>query len=175
MIGRRLRLVTGWSLLVGAFGVGIDAWASSWGLAPAYLGTILGLACFVFVVGKVVGFWPAILTGLGVASTLLFWGTYPENAVFGSIGALLIGLAVLYLPGWGRWASPLWIAAGTFGAPRAGVTWGPISAYTLFGAALGITGTFVLLGLKAAETTKPTYRRSRSDPATIAEDVGSNA
>jgi hypothetical protein len=170
MIDRSLRLVTGWLLLVGAFGVGIDGWLSSWGLAPAYLGTILGLACFVFVVGNAVGFWPAILTGLGVASTFVFWGTYPENAVFGGIGALLIGLAVLYLPGWGRWASPLWIASGTLGLPslvREGVTWGPISAFTFFGAAIAVTGIFVLLGLDQAGQTS-------SDGATEVEAVKGN-
>lgn len=48
MIGRKLQLITGWSLLVGASGVGVDAWPSwdnrqgSWGLIPAYVGTVVG-------------------------------------------------------------------------------------------------------------------------------------
>lgn len=123
MIGQKLRVITGWALLVGAVGVWVDAWLwwdnrqGSWGLIPANVGTVVGLVCFLFVVGKVAGGWPAILAGLGVASTIVFWGSYPSNALFGGVGSVLIGISVLWLPGWGRLASPLWVAAGTFGAP----------------------------------------------------------
>lgn len=180
MTGRKLRLITGWSLLVGAFGVGVDAWLSwddhqgSWGLIPAYMGTVVGLVGLVLVVARVAARWPAILAGLGVASTLVFWGSYPSNAPFGGVGSVLIGISVLWLPGWGRLASPLWVAAATFGAPQPGVRWGPISGFTLMGVALAVTGAFLLFGLNQADESERSRRsqidRKRGTSRDAAED-----
>lgn len=95
--------------------------------------------------------WPATLAAVGVACTFVFWGSYPSNAIFGGIGSILIGTSVLWPPGWSRLASPLRVAAGTFGVPQPAFRWGPIAGFTLIGEALVATGAFILFGLKHAD------------------------
>lgn len=179
--GRKLQLFTGRALLVAATGIFIDFWAGSttlppWldpiinpagagggsiGLIPAYLGFTAGMACFVAVIHKGSGTWPGVLAGVGVVGMFIFWGSYPDHSTIGGLGSIVVGIAVLRLPGWARFASPLWVASGLMGVTelvRPGVNWGPISGFTLGGAAVAVTGAFVLWGLpkkEAAETTLP--------------------
>lgn len=173
MVSRRLRLIAGWALLIGAAGIFIDAWASwslnnespewlvsivrpglgdgSIGLVPAYLGITIGLIGLVIVLYRITGVWPALICGIGVLGLFVFWGSYPARATFAGLGSIFIGVAVLTLPNWGRIATPLWVASGIMAIPelvRPGSRWGPIAAFTLLGAAIAVTGAFVLWGMR---------------------------
>lgn len=161
MIGSRLRKVTGWALLIAAFGVFWDATEVHWlgtsslpdgslGLIPAYLGIVVGLIGITLIGWRVGGSVAGILAGVGAIGTFIFWGTYPSYATLGGLGALAIGVSMLFMPGWGRFTSPVWVVAATMGIPELAVpgrNWGPISGFTLIGAALAATGAFVLWGL----------------------------
>lgn len=169
-VGRRLQLVTGRALLVAAAGMFIDAWAgsatlSTWlasiitpggadngsiGLIPAYLGSMIGMTGLLLVVYETAGMWPGLLAGVGVVGMFVFWGSYPDHSTIGGLGTILVGIAILFLPGWARFATPLWVASGILGITelvRPGVSWGPISGFTLGGAAVAVTGAFVLWSL----------------------------
>lgn len=169
-VGRRLQLVTGWALLVAAAGMFIDAWAGSatlptWlasiimpgdadggsiGLIPAYLGFMIGMIGLLLVVYKTAGRWAGSVTGVGVVWMFIFWGSYPDHSTIGGLGTVLVGIAILWLPGWARLATPLWVASGILGVTelvRPGVSWGPISGFTLGGAAIAVVGAFVLRGM----------------------------
>jgi hypothetical protein len=193
MVGRRLRLITGWALLVGAVGILFDSFAvpmldlfnrpewlvaiiapaglsnGSIGLIPAYIGVTVGMVGFVIVIYRSMGVGMAVLAGLGVIGMFTFWYSYPARATFGGIGSILIGVAVLSLPAWGRLASPIWVASGIMGIPelvRPGINWGPIASFTLLGAAIGVTGAFILLGVSSTETTNtPLSLQTSTQPA----------
>lgn len=164
-VGRRLQLVTGWALLIAASGIFIDAWAGwaldtdgSLGLIPAYLGFTAGMIGFVLVALKTSGWWPGLLTGVGVVGMFIFWGSYPDYSTIGGLGGILVGIAVLWLPGWARFASPLWVASGLMGITelvRPGVGWGPVSRFTLHGAAVAVIGAFVLWALPTKTAAEP--------------------
>jgi hypothetical protein len=166
-LGRKLQVVTGWALLIAGMGIFFDSAASritfptllapiitpagadngSIGLIPAYLGLTIGMICFPFVVYKASGIWPGLVTGAGVVGMFIFWYGYPHYSTIGGLGSILIGIAVLWLPGWARFVSPLWVASGIMGITelvRPGVSWGPIAGFTLAGAAVALTGAFVL-------------------------------
>lgn len=161
MIGSKLQKVTGWALLIGAFGVFWDAAEVHWlgtsslpdgslGLIPAYLGIVVGLTGLALVNWRVGGPVAGVLVGVGAVATFVFWGSYPSLATLGGLGALAIGVSMLFMPGWGRFVSPVWVVAGTMGVPELAVpgrNWGPISGFTLIGASLALTGAFVLWGL----------------------------
>jgi hypothetical protein len=196
MSSRRSRVITGWALLAGAAGIFIDSWASwtldsdspgwlvtivapggldsgSIGLIPAYLGATFGMIGLVIVLNRSVGIPVAVVSGLGVVGMLTFWYSYPARATFGGVGSILVGVAILALPNWGRLASPLWVASGIMGIPelvRPGSNWGPIASFTLLGAAVGVTGAFVLWGMSRTavtalslsfRTSRPTDARAR--------------
>lgn len=172
MVRSKLLSVTGWALLVGSAGIFIDSWASwslnssspdwlvsivapgglsngSIGLIPAYIGVTVGMIGFVIVCHRRMGIWMVLLAGAGVIGMFTFWYGYPARATFGGIGSILVGVAILSVPGWGRLASPLWVASGVMGIPelvRPGIHWGPIASFTLLGAAIGVTGAFILWG-----------------------------
>lgn len=176
---RVLRMVTGWALVVGAFGILVDSYAGAFlsadspawlltvmapggldqgtiGLIPAYLGVTVGLLGLVMTAVRVAGPWVAAVTAMGTAGLFTFWYSYPERATAGGLGALALGLALLLYPGWGRAASPFWVAGGMLGIPELvvpGSTWGPIAGFPLLGVAAGITGVYVL--------------RAASRPATV--------
>jgi len=190
MVSRRLRLITGWALLIGAAGIFIDAWASwslnsdspewlvtivrpglgdgSIGLIPAYLGVIVGMTGLVVVLYRIAGVWIGLVCGIGVLGMFTFWGSYPDHATVGGLGSILIGVAILALPNWGRFASPLLVAAGVMGVPELGaspgINWGPVSAFTLLGAAIAVTGVFVLWGLKTDMQTTRSAPSSAQPP-----------
>ena len=173
MTGRRLHLITGWALVAGAAGIFIDSWASwsldsdspgwlvtvvapaglgdgSIGLIPAYLGVTVGMIGFVIVFYRNAGMLMSLLVGAGVIGMFTFWYSYPARATFGGVGSILIGVAILSLANWGKLASPLWITSGIMGIPelvRPGINWGPIASFTLLGAAIGVTGAFILWGI----------------------------
>lgn len=175
---RKPQLFTGWALLVAATGIFIDFWAGSttlptWldpiinpagagggsiGLIPAYLGFMTGMVCFVVVVYKASGMWPGLLTGIGGVGMFIFWGSYPDYSTIGGLGSILVGIAVLSLPGWAKLASPLWVASGLMGITqlvRPGVNRGPIAGFTLGGASVAVTGAFVLWWLPTTEAAEP--------------------
>ncbi len=186
MVSTRLRLTTAVALLAGATGIFIDSWASwtlgptspewltsvvapagldngSVGLIPAYLGVTVGMLGLLLVLHRSTSLWVTLATGLGVGGMFMFWYSYPARATLGGIGSIIIGVAVLTLPSWGRLASPLWVASGVLGIPelvRPGINWGPIASFTLLGAAVGVTGAFVLWGINTG----------RNDPAWQAID-----
>lgn len=178
-LGQKLQMFTGWALLIAATGIFVDAWAGrttlpTWlapiinpagagggsiGLIPAYLGFTTGMACFVIVAYKTSGVRPGVLAGVGVVGMFIFWGSYPDYSTTGGLGSILIGIAVLFLPGSARFASPLWVASGLMGITelvRPGVSWGPIAGFTLGGAAVALTGAFVLWGLPTKKAAEPT-------------------
>jgi hypothetical protein len=157
-----LHWVTGLAWLAAAGGVLIDVYyheiycvscrgEGSIGLIPLYFGVPLGAIAFVLLLWRDVGRMPALLAALGAAGILYFMGTYPWGAD-GWIGAILIGVAHLFLPLSGRFAAILWTIAGALGFPEFGEpTWGLISAFTVFGAALALSGAFVLWGWRPAK------------------------
>jgi hypothetical protein len=154
--GKILRRITGWSLLAAAAGTFYDAFMcdgcaqGSIGLIPLYLGFPIGAVGLVLVFWRVAGWIPALLAASGLAGILIFMFSYPNGAE-GWIGAILVGIAHLFLPLSGRFASVLWMAAGILGFPEFGArSWGSIAAFTVFGAATTASGAFVLLGLKSA-------------------------
>lgn len=161
MIGSKLQKVTGWALIVAAIGVFWDAievkWLGtsslpegSWGLIPALLGILFGLVGLTLIAWRVGGLLPGLLAGLGTAATFFFHANYPSHATTGGLGALALGVSMLFMPGRGRLTSPLWVAAGVMHVSELvipGRNWGPISAYTLLGASLLATGVFVLWGM----------------------------
>jgi len=190
MVESKLRTVTGWVLLLGAGGIFIDSWASwsldanspewlitvvapaglgngSIGLIPAYLGVTVGMIGFAIIAYRSMGIWVALLAGAGVLGMFTFWYSYPARATWGGVGSILLGVVVLSLPDWGRLASPLWVASGVMGIPelvQPGIHWGPIASFTLLGAAIGVTGAFLLWGPNvAAQIDQP--RRSTPQPA----------
>jgi hypothetical protein len=175
-VGRRLQLFTGWALLVGAAGIFIDAWAGwaldtdgSLGLIPAYLGFTTGMIGFVLVAWKTAGPWPGLLTGVGTVGMFVFWGSYPDYSTIGGLGGILVGIAVLWLPGWARVTSPLWVASGLMGITelvRPGVGWGAVSRFTLHGTAVAVTGAYVLWGLSTKDEPVP----RAVEPATQTSD-----
>jgi len=157
MAGPVLRGITGWALLATAAGTFFDAFAcdgcpdGSIGLIPLYIGFPIGSVGLVLVFRKVAGWVPTILAALGLAGILFFMFSYPNGAE-GWIGAFLIGIAHLYLPLSGRFASVLWVATGMLGFPEFGSpSWGPIAAFTVFGAATAASGAFVLWRLKSGD------------------------
>lgn len=120
------------------------------GLIPAYVGMVVGLVGLTLVDWQVGGLLPALLAGWGTAGTFVFWGNYPSYATAGGIGALALGMSMLFMPGWGRFVSALWIISGTLGIDElAPITrdWGPIGGFTVAGAAFAATGAFILWGL----------------------------
>jgi hypothetical protein len=174
-LGRKLQVVTGWALLIAGIGIFFDSWASritsptflvsmiapagpesgSIGLIPAYLGLTVGMICFFFVVYTASGIWPGLVTGAGVVGIFIFWYGYPHYSTIGGLGSVLVGIAVLWLPGWARFASPLWVASGILGITelvRPGISWGPVAGFTLAGAAVAVTGAFVLWGMSSKES-----------------------
>ena len=189
MADLRLRLITGWALLTGATGILFDSFSvwildsfnrpewlvtivtptgvdnGSIGLIPAYLGVTVGMIGFIIVMYRSLGIWLALLTGAGVAGMFAFWYSYPDRATFGGVGSILIGIAVLSLPNWGRFASPIWVASGIMGIPelvRPGINWGPIASFSLLGAAIAVTGVFVVWGNVDHNT-----QRAQSPPASV--------
>jgi len=169
VVGSKLQNVTGWALLVATIGVFWDAievhWLGtsslpegSWGLLPAMLGILVGLIGLTVFAWRVGGPLPGVLAGLGTAATLFFHTNYPSYATTGGLGALALGVSMLFTPGWGRFTSPLWVAAGVMHVSELvmpGSSWGPISAYTLLRASLLATGAFVLWGISQEATTSP--------------------
>lgn len=177
MVSRGLRSLTGWALLVGAFGILFDSWAGwslntqspgwlvsivapaglsngSIGLIPAYVGVTVGMIGFVVVLYRRMGTWTALLAGVGVLGMFTFWYSYPARATFGGIGSILIGIAILSEPSWGRLASPIWVASGVMGIPelvRPGIHWGPIAGFTLLGAAVAVTGAYTIRGFNISQ------------------------
>lgn len=173
-LGRRLQVVTGWALLIAGMGILFDSWAGrmtfptllasivtpagaengSIGLIPAYLGLTIGMSCFPFVVRKASGIGPGLVAGAGVVGMFVFWYGYPHYSTIGGLGSILVGISVLWLPGWARLVSPLWVASGIMGITelvRPGISWGPIAGFTLAGAAVALTGAFVHWGLSSTE------------------------
>jgi hypothetical protein len=157
VVGVALRRITGWALLAAAAGTLFDAFAcdgcadGSVGLIPLYLGFPIGSVGLVIIFRKVAGWVPALLAAVGLAGILFFMFSYPNGAE-GWIGAILIGIAHLFLPLPGRFASVLWVAVGILGFPEFGEpSWGPISAFTVFGAATAASGAFVLWGLPSPD------------------------
>lgn len=160
MVGSKLQTLTGWALLVAAIGVLWDAaevhWLGtsslpegSWGLIPALLGSLVGLIGFTIIAWTVGGTLPGMLAGLGTAATVFFHANYPNYSSIGGFGALSLGASMLFMPGWGRFISPLWVATGIMHMSELvppGHNWGPISAYTLLGASLLAAGAFVFWG-----------------------------
>lgn len=179
MVGSKLRKVTGWTLLIGAGGIFIDSWAAwsldanspewlttvvapagigngSIGLIPTYIGVTVGMIGFAIIAYRSMDIWIALLGGLGVAGMFTFWYSYPARATWGGVGSILLGVVVLSLPGWGRLASPLWVASGVMGIPelvRPGIHWGPIASFTLLGAAIAVTGAFIVWGMHRTSET----------------------
>lgn len=186
MVGRRLRLITGWALLLGAAGIFIDSWASwaldpnspqwlvsivapaglgdgSIGLIPAYIGATAGMIGFVIIIYRSVGLWAGLLAGTGVLGMFTFWYSYPDRASLGGVGSILIGIAILALPSWGRLASPIWVASGVMGIPELvlpGRHWGPIAGFTLAGAAIAVTGAFIVWGVSSTTDRAQSLRTS---------------
>ncbi len=68
---------------------------------------------------RVVGWLPALLAAVGLAGILFFMFSYPYGAE-GWIGAILIGIAHVFLPLSGRFASVLWVSVGILGFPEFG-------------------------------------------------------
>ena len=158
MAGRILRNITGWALLAAAAGTFFDAYTcdgcaeGSIGLIPLYIGFPIGSVGLALVFRKVAGWVPTILATLGLGGILFFMFSYPSGAE-GWIGAILIGVAHLFFPLPGRFASVIWVATGILGFPAFNTaTWGVISAFTAFGAATAASGAFVLLGLRATDS-----------------------
>jgi hypothetical protein len=171
-VGPVLRRVTGWALLAGMVGIYVDSYAEwfltvdspGWlltvmapaglsqgtiGLIPAYLGVTVGLVGLVVVALRIAGWGVAALTALGTLGVMMFWYSYPEWANAGGVGAVVLGVAVLLYPGWGRAASPFWVAGGVLGIPELvtpGTMWGLVASFPLVGTAAGVTGAFVLWG-----------------------------
>lgn len=150
-----LRYITGWSLLAAAAGIFYDAYVcdgcsqGSIGLIPLYIGFPIGSVGLVLVFRKFVGWAPAVLAALGLAGILIFMFSYPNNAE-GMIGAILVGIAHLFLPLSGRLVSVLWVAAGILGFPAFNTaSWGPIDGFTMFGAATTASGVVVLWGWRS--------------------------
>lgn len=168
MVGSKRQKVTGWALLVAASGIFWDAievhWLGtsslpdgSWGLIPALLGMLVGLIGLAIIVWQVGGPLPGLLAGFGTAATLFFHANYPEYSTVGGFGSLALGVSMLFMSGWGRFISPLWVAAGLMHVSELttpGSNWGPISAYTLLGVSLFATGAFVLWGISQETTTR---------------------
>jgi hypothetical protein len=155
MAGRILRYITGWALLAAAAGTFFDAYAcdgcaeGSIGLIPLYIGFPIGSVGLALVFRKVAGWVPTILAALGLWGILFFMFSYPSGAE-GWVGAILLGMAHLYFPLTGRFAAVLWVATGMLGFPEFGSpSWGPIAAFTVFGAATAASGAFVLFGLRS--------------------------
>lgn len=150
----RWRLLVGAALITGAAGIFIDAAIGdpngSWGLIPAYFGGVPGMIGLVFVLYKDLGRVAGVLSGLGIAGVVTFWGSYPDYATLAGLGMILVGIVLLSLPMPWRLASPVWVSAGVLGiTPELvlpGRTWGPISSFALTGAALAISGAYVLWG-----------------------------
>lgn len=181
MTSPALRRVAGWALVLGASGIFIDSWASwtldaespgwlvtvvapgglgngSIGLIPAYLGVTVGMVGFLIVLHHRVTIPVAVFAGAGVIGMFVFWYSYPARATFGGVGSILIGVAILALPSWGRLASPLWVASGVMGIPQLvqpGVEWGPVASFTLLGAAVGVTGAAVLWDTRSTNVRGP--------------------
>ena len=115
-----LRRITGWSLLAASAGIIFDAVAcdgcakGSIGLIPLYLGFPIGSVGLVLVFRKVAGWVPTLLAAVGLAGILFFMFSYPNGAE-GWIGAILVGIAHLFLPISGRFASVLWGCGGHLG------------------------------------------------------------
>ena len=181
MTCQRLHRITGWALVLGSSGIFIDSWASwsldaespewlvmlvapgglgkgSIGLILAYLGGTVGMIGFLIVLRHRVTIPVAVVAGFGVVGMFAFWYSYPERATVGGVGSILIGVAILALPSWGRLASPLWVASGVMGIPelvRPGVNWGPVASFTLLGAAISVTGAFVLWSITTPNVSGP--------------------
>jgi hypothetical protein len=158
-VNRILRLVTGWALVAAAAGTIYDAYAcdgcsqGSIGLIPIYLGFPIASVGLVIIFKKVGGWIAATFAAVGLAGILYFMFAYP-NGVNGWIGGILLGMAHLFLPLSGRFASVLWVAVGIFGFPYFGMmrALAPVPVFLLFGVATAATGLFVLLGLKSANS-----------------------
>lgn len=158
-----LRMITGWALLAAAAGTIFDAYAcdgcstGSIGLIPLYLGFPIGSVGLVIIFKKVAGWIPALLIALGLSGILYFMFAYP-NGVEGWIGAIFIGIAHLFLPLSGRFASLFWVSVGILGFPdfpAFGVrSWGLINVFMLFGAATAVSGIFIVWGLKSINTSQ---------------------
>jgi hypothetical protein len=151
-----LRRITGWAWLAAAAGTFYDAFAcdgcagGSIGLIPLYVGFPIGAIGFVLFMWRAVGRVPAALTAAGLAGILFFMFSYPNGAE-GWITAILIAIAHLFLPLAGRFATVLWVATAILGFPEFGAPqWGPITAFTMFGAATAASGAFVLWGVLPA-------------------------
>lgn len=147
---RVLRLVTGAALVAAAVGIFIDeAMCSgcpegSIGLIPLYVGFPIGAVGFILFLYRAAGWLPSAIGAMGMAGILYFMFSYP-NGADGWIGGVLIGIAHLFLPLGGRFPSVLWVAVGILGFPAFGQhSWGVVSGFTLFGAAILTTGVFVL-------------------------------
>lgn len=144
-----LRRLTGSASAITAAGVFWDAWASrdtgagSPGLILLYLGFPVAAVGLVLTMRRISGVVPASLTALGAAGVLYFMANYPDGAR-GWSGAVLIGVAYLWLPMRHRFVAAPWIVIGLLGIPAFGQPeWGIIDAFTAFGAALATTSASV--------------------------------
>ena len=160
-VNRILRLVTGWALIAAAAGTIFDEYAcggcpqGSIGLIPLYLGFSIGSVGLVIIFKKVAGWMSATFAAAGLAGILYLMFAYPDG-VNGWIGGIFLGIAHLFLPLAGRFASVLWVAVGILGFPYVGMprALAPIPVFSLFGIAIAATGLFVLLGLNSANPLK---------------------
>lgn len=153
VVGVVLQRITGWALLAAAIGTFYDSYASwgtaegSIGLIPLYIGFPIGAIGLIIVTRKVAGWVPAVLMAIGLAGILYFMFAYPDG-VNGWIGGILIGIAHLFFPLPGRFASVLWVVVGILGFPEFGArSWGIITPFTVFGLATAASGAFVLWGM----------------------------
>jgi hypothetical protein len=116
-----------------------------------YIGFPVGSVGLVLVFNKAAGWVPALLAALGLAGILIFMFSYPNRAE-GMIGAILVGIAHLFFPLTGRLASVLWVATSILSFPAFNTaSWGPITGFTMFGAASAASGAFVLWGLRSSD------------------------
>lgn len=160
-VNRLLRLITGWALIAAAAGTIFDEYAcggcpqGSIGLIPLYLGFSIGSVGLVIIFKKVAGWMSAIFAAVGLAGILYFMFAYPDG-VNGWVGGIFLGIAHLFLPLAGRFASVLWVGIGILGFPYFGmqIALAPIPVFTLFGIATAATGLFVLVSLNSANSLK---------------------
>jgi len=154
-ISPRLRIITGAALLASALGTLFDAYSGpegSIGLIPLYFGFPVGAVGLVLIYRKRFNWTPTLLLAIGLAGILYFMGAYP-NGVPGWGGAVLIGIAHLYLPLPGRFAAVLWVTVGILGLPdfRAFPRELFLQPFYIFGLAQALSGAYMLWGAKDPE------------------------
>jgi hypothetical protein len=150
--GKILKDIAGWAMIAAAIGILLEvviprpAGEGTIGLIPLYLGFPIGSLGLVPTIWKRDGWFPAIMTAVGLAGMLYFLFVYPLG-VRGWAGGFFLAIGFLFLPMPYRFAALTWLAIPFLELPLLNArNSGFFDGFVMFGISTALSGIYMLIG-----------------------------